>query len=217
MFNAGFLDERLFHAIRRVVCLLSDVCRQHRKLEKCKCWTNITQTAEPFFKLQTGAKSSPIRHLRLGDRLTKRQGGKNNVWVRQSFLPKILGNPSPPYPWIGKRRRFEGIRLCVNVWVFWFCVVVLKSTKNKTTCSTKLTLREEIKSNFFSRNSQLCHASKNYVDWVVLWQERDATTSVSILFLISIMSNCSFRLPSGCVDQQVIKHMYNKCFWYISI
>ena len=104
---------------------------------KCKAERNNGLTAEVFFTLQAGAKSSPIRHLRLGDRLTERQGGKDEVgW--DSLSAKFLGNPSLPTLDL-KNAGDSKNQLCANMCMcvcVGFCVVCLeKNEKAKNTAT----------------------------------------------------------------------------------
>ena len=112
--------------------------RKSRVDTKCKAERNNGLTAEVFFTLQAGAKSSPIRHLRLGDRLTERQGGKDEVgW--DSLSAKFLGNPSLPTLDL-KNAGDSKNQLCANMcmcvcWVL--CCLFGKKRKSQKHGNTK--------------------------------------------------------------------------------
>ena len=89
------------------------------------------------------------------------------MWVGQVFVVKILDRPAlPTLEW--KLVRVKTVNVCVKVCVCvcWFCVVCFvkqKTKQNKTSLETQNhELREEIKSSFFSRISQLISNSTTY-------------------------------------------------------
>ena len=138
-------------------CLFAEKFGNFKLRNKTNCTTDIRQVekdAQPFFIQQMG-RSHRISGI-LGSGIGyKRQGGKHRVLGGTSLLSKFWDNP-PSLPLSENATRCK-LNNCCHLYVLMclsFCLVVVSLVCPKTKRKQKRKLREEIKSSFFSRNSQ---------------------------------------------------------------